>query len=790
MVKQPDESGGVSSFFLRYYILIGILIFAFSIFFGYSFDESVFSGYAANYYYYNENPFYFWGMGAYYLGIDIAGYFPSIILNLVGFHNVLVEELGVKIPIDLGAFISGLLLYKILLKLNVNQKYSESAALIFLVSPLLFFYAPFQGNPLDVTLMFLLAMILCIQSERYYLGSVFLAIATANYLYPIFLVPIVLFYMFYNTKRSKAFLSMLLYFIIAGIGISAQYVSYIVAGISFSSGTAVSTNNGVASLSSAIFHPPIWNTYYFLNIFRVGFPYYGFQIIFIIAMILPTFLIIIKKNRKGVSITELIMIMSLQGLTFAFFSPISDPQYILAALPFIIVLVFLTRKLSLMYLLYTATFLGLIMVAYVVPYNFNQYFVDVNPAAGSIQLFLSPTVLSLLSIIYSAIGIILIINIAILFIKNKSKNYFSRFSRKIRHLIPLSGLTIIVFIVVSFIIIYPGLYHIPQQFAYQANDSRSSVDFSSVTYNNTTEVDTINFKEPSTWNSIQNNIKNMSSVGLYAYLTPRPLKYGFIGGNDIFPVNSSHYLGESFYIPFNAKIELLIGFINDSFKMANVYLVKNNGDQLESKIATFTNFTRASYYNTFPVSEAEYIISFQINQNLTPGNYSVIVAGTSSETVYLGGWNGDPGTQNIQSIFIIGNGSQIDVGNQIKHMRFSLSVNVYYNGPLNVTINGKPLSLLANGFEGINNRIPTILIKENNSMTFSQDIFNYFNTPTVYYYVPFPSNDDRLIFLNFKNFVLGSVLFTGLTVFSIYSILILLRPMNQEKTKKQFRWVK
>ena len=82
--------------FLRNYTLVFLLLSFFSVFFGYSFDESVFSGYAANFYYYGANPFYYWGMGPYYLGIDIAGYFPSILINIVGIHNVLIEEFGVN----------------------------------------------------------------------------------------------------------------------------------------------------------------------------------------------------------------------------------------------------------------------------------------------------------------------------------------------------------------------------------------------------------------------------------------------------------------------------------------------------------------------------------------------------------------------------------------------------------------------------------------------------------------------------------------------------------------------
>ena len=75
--------------------MVFVVLVAFSVFFGYSFDESVFAGYAADFYYYGINPFYYWNMGMYYLGVDIAGYFPTILINVIGLHNVITEEFGV-----------------------------------------------------------------------------------------------------------------------------------------------------------------------------------------------------------------------------------------------------------------------------------------------------------------------------------------------------------------------------------------------------------------------------------------------------------------------------------------------------------------------------------------------------------------------------------------------------------------------------------------------------------------------------------------------------------------------
>ena len=490
-------------------------------------------------------------------------------------------------------------------------------------------------------------------------------------------------------------------------------------------------------------------------------------------MLTPSFYFIIKKRGSRLHMRELLVIIALQGLTFAFFSPISDPQYLLASLPFIILIVFFTKRLSLMYVLYALTAIGLLMVAYVVPYNLNQYYVDVNSSAGAIQLFISSRVLSAFSIIYSVLGIALIIIVFKAISNKEAKSNKVKFVKMVKNTSLASGVFIIIFVIVSFVIIFPGLYHLPQQFAYETNDSKSTIDITSISSIHSANEELVTFQQPGEWNIIPTYVKDNSSVGIYLSVTAHPLGFGVIGSNYIFPFNSSHFLGETFYLPVQSQLRFTVGFINDSYKFAKVYLVKEADLNPRNVLDSLSNITNASYYNTFPDHEAQYITSFQVNNTLPAGLYSVIVSGISNRTYYIGGWNGDPSMDNIRNIFTIGNGTQIDNGQQLNNMRFSLFIEAYPIGSINVTLNGRPLIFHVYGFNGLNVKLPSTLIKENNTMKISSNVLSYFHTPEIYYYIPFP-NETQLLFINYWNLLIGASLFISLAILFGYSIPTLL----------------
>jgi len=782
--QKPElkEKLDVSNHFLVYYIAIAAAISAVSIFFGYSFDESVLAGYAANFYYYSANPFFNWAMGLYYLGINIGGYFPSVILNIFGVQNVLVEELGVKIPIDVAVFISGLLVYRILLNFNVDKRQAELGAFAYLLSPLLFFYAPFHGNPLDVTLMFLLAFVFSLQNGRYYLASIFLGIATSSYLYPVFIFPFFIFLLFKKSNLLTSSVSIIIYIIVSGLGVGVQFIANIVTGLPLFFDTSFSGGSW-AGLSGFGYLPPESNALYFIRLFHgLSLPYYISQVVFILVMLLPVVYLIIKRRKLQPSIPDLIYLMAFQGLVFAIFATQDHEQYLLASLPFILLIVFLTRRVSLMYLLYTMTLFGILMIAYVTSYNFSAYYVDVNRSASRIVLLMPENIFMFLSIAYSALGIALMTIIMGKIFNGKWKPRVISINKRIRAINWTSGVSILVFLLISFIIISPGFSHLPQEFSYQVNSPGEQV---SVTFFHTQSNNpALTFQPPADWAYIPEYVKENSPVGLYLIFTPAPAEYGVIGYNDLFPFNSSHFIGESFYVPSRSQLQFSIVFINDSYKYATVYLVKGTNLSNENIIASFSNINNAIYSGSYPGTNImEYLSSFQVNKMVPPGLYSVIVAGNSNITGYLGGWNGDPSTQNIQDIFVIGKGSQIVPNTGVPNMRFSLVISAYFYGYINATMNGEHLKFLVNGTSVVEEKIPPYMIRANNTLIFSNSYINFTSPPRLYYYIPFPFQP-YLISMNPFNFVVGAIIFIFLCILFEYAVFDVLLPPHLRKNIK------
>ena len=759
--------------FLKIYLISFLAISIYSIFFGYSFDESVFSGYAANFYYYGSNPFYFWGMGAYYLGVDIASYFPTILLNILGLHNVVVEELGVKIAIDISFFIGGLVIYKIIKEFGKSEKLSESAAYVFLFSPLLFFYAPFQGNPLDFTLTILLGSFYYILKHKYKISLSLLGIATASYLYPLFLFPAFILYVIRKSKTKKAIVPSLLFIIITAVGFGAQFISYYLNGYSINNGTIFSNNGGVGSITTSLFIPPIWNIYYFINIVNVQLPYVLFQLFFIIVMLVPDFAIILRSSKNEITPLDLLYVMSFQGLSFAFFSPISDPQYLLAALPFILLLCFINERTEPILLLYVSTIIAIVMVAFVTPYNFNQYFVDINRSAGAIELFAPSYVLPALSICYSAVGILVYL---ILFTPKESKRkQHCKFIKTSEKVMKYSILGIIIFSASTVAIVIPGFSHTPDQFAYQQNDASQGLVIQEL--NSSGHVAAYGFSLPSNWNFISNNVKNNSAVGIYLSIPLNPTQFGVIGSNETFPFNSSHYILESFYVETESDAsQLTFGYINDSYLHSVISLLYDNSSGHNSTVLTL-NASKGivKYFDTFPNDYNQYIVSFPINKILKPGYYSVIIEGTSKNTYYLGGLKGDPQTHGITNISTIGAVQNVVNDQPLKYDRISFYIQLYYIGDVQASLNGHRITVREAGSISQIVKVPTSYLKPQNIfLILYPSNFTINTAPTVYYYTPFP--DSGIISqLDINDFIIGMTLFIALSsAFVILSRKILL----------------
>jgi len=761
----------IKNHFLLLYSISFTLIFIYSLFFGYSFDESVFSSYSAQFYYYGSNPLSNWAMGAYYSGINIASYFPSIILNIFGFRNVLVEELGVKISIDLAFFISGLLIYRILKTLEVDDEVCKLGAYLFIFSPLLFFYAPFHGNPLDVTLMFLLGAFYLLMTERYKFSLSLLAIASASYLYPVFLFPIFLIYMYKKTNLKNLFSFVLIYLTILGIGLGTQFL-FIFFHVDHISGTTIfNSSSGVASLSFVPFSPSNWNILYFTNIFNLHSSYFIFQLIFVSVMSFPIFLLIWKIIKSKVTLTDVLIVMAFQGLVFALFTPASDPQYLLAAFPFILILSLYQKRILPLIFLYISTLFGIIILAFVTPYNFNQYFVDVNRSASSIQLFITPYNLSLLSVIYALLGILIFFSLYKMVKEKYRVLQVNHYNIKLKRLAFISLLVISLFSVVTLVIISPGLDNLPNEFSFQQNASIQSIPTSNFTHSFNNYV--FDFNLPGSYKMLPGYIKNDTSTGIYLRVSDPTENIGIIARNAIFPFNSTHYIFENFSVTDKAFIRSIeLGFINNSYNYSKVIIAKGNiFNQNYSVIESFsTKSDCIKYYDTYPINEREYTLTQNISKYINPGNYSIIIEGTTSKTYYLGGWDGDSGKQGINSIGVIGIGNEIVKPIAIKNLRISLLVFINLYNNISIIVNSHEIQVPKFSYNCTIIKIPNKILMSRNSVLLTYNsLVNVNATISIIYFDPFPNNGN-VEDMNISSLVFGGSIFIGLSIIYVFYI--------------------
>lgn len=487
-------------------------------------------------------------------------------------------------------------------------------------------------------------------------------------------------------------------------------------------------------------------------------------------MILPIFYIFRKAVKSTLDYIDVILVMALQGLGFAFFSSMSDPQYLLASLPFLLILCLIEKRLLPIILVYFSTLLGIIMVAFVTPYNFNQYFVDVNKNAASIQLFIPSLAISLISILYSISGVFVFLSIFNV-IKGRTKplklNNLKFFGKK---LILASAFILVIFSLFTIAIIAPGLNDLPSEFSYQENASITPLKLNDVTHSNNGLSFTFNL--PNSWNLVPEKIKNNTSNGIYIKLPSQIEQVGVIARNGAFPFNSSHFVFENFSITTEGLItNMIFGFINNSYLNSQILLIKGNIFTNDHSIidSFLGKYYSPTLYDTYPKLQNEYVIEYNASQIITPGNYTLLIKGLSSNNSYLGGWNGDPSKQGVTNIGVIGPNKTITSGKPLENMRISMSITIVLNTTLFVMVNGHEFYKSDSNFNCSIIKIPNNYLEAKNLIQINYNLSKLpgNNTPSIFYFNPFP-NYGNLSLLNMDSFFIGGLFFLSLTVIFIF----------------------
>ena len=138
-----------------------ILVAAFSIIFflvgsisGESFDDAAIAQHGQFFYNLNIDPLIYSIQGAYYTWISIGGYLLAILLQSIGFSNIVTMQTAVKFPFILFGIFTGFFIYEIARGMNISRTKANIISLLFFSEPVLYYVAGIQGTPLVISMFF------------------------------------------------------------------------------------------------------------------------------------------------------------------------------------------------------------------------------------------------------------------------------------------------------------------------------------------------------------------------------------------------------------------------------------------------------------------------------------------------------------------------------------------------------------------------------------------------------------------------------------------------------------
>jgi hypothetical protein len=335
-------------------------------------DDAIYAQHAQFFYFLGVNPVNELPMGLYYDIINIGGYFVTIVFSLAGLSNILTIQIGVKIPYIVFTFLTAYFLYKILEEMGHNGHY---AALLLLTSPLYFFTSVIYGSAIVVSMFFLVASVYFLFKKdtlNTTLSAALYGISVGSYLYPVFSIPFLLRYVSSVKGRREAILFLVVASATAAIGqLSVLYV-YSRLGYFASSPNISAGYISPASIS-------YYSIFDMLKVFNLSnlipgelynYLYYGS------ALIASFSYLLLKRERIGRE--SIISFLLIQGVLFSSLNPYNLPSYMVAMIPFAIIVAIVYRRWMIVGLLWFTYALSFGVMQTINSIGFLIYFSDVN----------------------------------------------------------------------------------------------------------------------------------------------------------------------------------------------------------------------------------------------------------------------------------------------------------------------------------------------------------------------------------------------------------------------------
>lgn len=353
------------------FILVGIAYAFVGIVAAHPFDDAIYAFNSQTFYFLSGSPFIYLPMGTFLDAINVAGYFPIALLSSYFSTNVLLLQLGVKIPFIIFTFLLAYVLYRISRVLKFSGAY---ASLLLLTSPIYFFTSVIYGSALVVSVFFLISGLYFILRQRTIAAAIMYGISTGMYLYPVFGIPIFMRYIsVVKGKKSDALIFLGVSSLFAALGQLIIFFLFLKSGH-----LSLSPNNPYGYLSpySSV---PYYDIFDFLNVFGKGnlvpgqlynVLYYGSSIIFSLSYFLV--------KREKVNDETLIVFLLVQGVLFGALAPYNLPSYMSAMIPLAIILGLLLRRWVYIGIMWVSSFFSFLVMQTITHVGFIVYFSDLN----------------------------------------------------------------------------------------------------------------------------------------------------------------------------------------------------------------------------------------------------------------------------------------------------------------------------------------------------------------------------------------------------------------------------
>lgn len=352
----------VYSIIFAIYLFIGVIA-------AHPYDDAIYAQHAQFFYYLSVNPVFSLPMGIYYDFINIGGYFVTILFSLLGVSNVLTVQIGVKTSFIVFTFLTSYFLYKIVKDMGLSGYY---ASLLLLTSPMYIFTSVIYGSAIIVSVFFLVSSVYFLFRHKTLSSAILFGMAAGTYVYPIFSMPFLIRYLYLREGKRAALAYLFVSSAFAALG--QLSVLFVYAKLGFAT-VAPTTPGGYL----AAFQLPYYSIF---DIFKITgnsvfIPGVVYNYLYYISSIFASFTYFLLKKDK-VNRETLLVFFLIQGVLFSSLNPYNLPSYLVAAIPFVLLIAFIKRRWVLIGMLWTSSILSLIVLQTINSVGFLIYFSDVN----------------------------------------------------------------------------------------------------------------------------------------------------------------------------------------------------------------------------------------------------------------------------------------------------------------------------------------------------------------------------------------------------------------------------